>query len=319
MNPFIHIIKSCIDSARESILIIYDDSTENIVYLLENAIKSENRESIKIKLKIAKCHGEEPSNEISKKMLTVDSIICITQYSLAHTNARRVASERGISFLSLPGYEEKILKSSAIFIDYSKKYPQVKKYSDLLSSGKKIEIYTELGTNLTMDITNRVGNCCPGFTNTEYLLASPPDVEANIAPIENKTEGKLVIDGSITDKRIGLIKKNISLTIKNGKIISFDSKDNKLQENLHNIFKDINSENAYILGEFGIGFNENAKLCGNMLIDEGTLGCVHFGMGSNWTIGGKNKINFHLDFVMTKATVKIDGNTVIDNGRLIYE
>mgnify|MGYP004530696953 CR=1 FL=1 len=73
------------------------------------------------------------------------------------------------------------------------------------------------------------------------------------------------------------------------------------------------------MGEFGIGFNDLATICGNMLIDEGTKGCIHFGMGSNWTIGGANKVAFHLDFVMKDATVFVDDTKIIERGVLIYE
>ena len=35
-----------------------------------------------------------------------------------------------------------------------------------------------------------------------------------------------------------------------------------------------------------------------MLCDEGAYGCVHFGFGSNYTVGGKNKIDFHVDMIL---------------------
>ena len=47
-----------------------------------------------------------------------------------------------------------------------------------------------------------------------------------------------------------------------------------------------------------------------MLIDEGVLGTFHCGFGSNITIGGLNKINFHLDFVSYQDNLIIDGETI---------
>ena len=70
------------------------------------------------------------------------------------------------------------------------------------------------------------------------------------------------------------------------------------------------------MAEFGIGLNPKAELCGRMLEDEGCMGTVHFGFGSNSTIGGKNKINFHLDLVMKEPTVMIDGKVIIQKGDL---
>jgi leucyl aminopeptidase (aminopeptidase T) len=51
-----------------------------------------------------------------------------------------------------------------------------------------------------------------------------------------------------------------------------------------------------------------------MLTDEGALGCVHFGLGSNYTVGGLNKVDFHLDFVFRDASLSVDGKQLINLG-----
>lgn len=318
MDSWQHLFCNCIDDNRKNILIIYDESTEELRGALENVILNNGKNFQSIKLNVMQCHGEEPSTEIKAKMLSCDAIICLTQYSLAHTDARRQATEKGITFLSLPGFSDDILENRAIFADYKSKLSQVEKYTELLTRGKNIVIQTEKGTKLRLGIDSRQGNCCPGLTNQKYLLGSPPDIEANIAPLENRTNGCLVVDGSITDYRLGLLTDIVRLDIKDGIIQNIFSQDKRIESTVKEIFRSINSEKAYIVGEFGIGFNNLAGLCGNMLIDEGTSGCVHFGMGSNWTIGGRNKVNFHLDFVIRNATVRIDDMLVIDKGELIY-
>jgi leucyl aminopeptidase (aminopeptidase T) len=71
-----------------------------------------------------------------------------------------------------------------------------------------------------------------------------------------------------------------------------------------------------ILAEIGVGLNPIAKLTGTMLTDEGALGCVHFGFGSNYTTGGINRINFHLDFVIKEPSLFIDKKPIIINGKV---
>ena len=70
------------------------------------------------------------------------------------------------------------------------------------------------------------------------------------------------------------------------------------------------SKKSKILAELGIGYNSKAKLSGNMLIDEGTYGTIHFGFGSNLALGGLNETNFHLDFVTYEDTIMIDDETI---------
>ena len=57
-------------------------------------------------------------------------------------------------------------------------------------------------------------------------------------------------------------------------------------------------------------------LTGVMLTDEGALGCVHFGLGSNHTIGGINETDFHLDFVIRNPDLAVDGVPLIQMGQI---
>ena len=53
-----------------------------------------------------------------------------------------------------------------------------------------------------------------------------PDMEVNISPLETKTNGTIVIDGSVTHPLLGLIKEDIHLELNNG-IISKISQNGK--------------------------------------------------------------------------------------------
>lgn len=319
MNGAEYLICNCIEEHRKKVLLLYDNTSEDLIHIFHSALLKHGKKAEAIKLEVADCHGIEPPKNAEDSMMQSEAIICLTQYSLAHTHARKKTEQRGIVFLSMPDFTIDLLNSPAVFANYHSIMPLVKKYSDLLSGGRKIEVETCKGTKVCFDIENRLGNCCPGMTNATYLLGSPPDIEANIAPIENKTNGVVVVDGSITDRRIGLLNEPVVLTIDNGRVCNIVSENKELEDTVRKIFLDVNGQNAYVVGEFGIGFNNYAKLCGNMLIDEGSRGSIHLGIGSNWTIGGKNKVPFHLDFVLKEPTVRIDDKIVIDQGTLVYE
>lgn len=318
VDAFQYIVDMCIESEKTKVLIIYDNTTKQWIQLLEQVLCKLGKIIDKVKLDIAHCHGEEPSLLVRNRMLESEAIMCMTCYSLAHTEARKLAEKEGIPFLSMPGYTFELLKNPAVYADYESKISQVNEYAYMLSAGKYVEVISAKGTHLFMDISGRKGNSCPGLTNKEFLLGSPPDIEANIAPLERKTQGQIIVDGSITDQRIGLLQTPVHMNIVDGMVKTIISKDVKIEKEIKQIFYDVGSLKASIIGEFGIGFNDKAILCGNMLIDEGTLGCVHFGIGSNWTIGGENRVNFHLDFVLKEATVLIDNRLVIKEGKILY-
>lgn len=316
---FEHILSSCLPSGSTHIFLLFDRTTADLVKMVSSAAVNTNKILQCAEIPCGRRHGEEPPADVVEKMIRTDAVLCMTKYSLAHTAARMQTEKRGIPFLSMPDYNADMLKNPALMADYKKLYPSVRRYADMLTESRMIAVSSDKGTELFMDVSGRKGNCCPGWTDKTYLLGSPPDIEANISPIETYTHGVIVVDGSITDSRIGILSVPVYLYVTNGAVNKIECPDKQIEKKTRELFESAGSPNAYIVGELGIGFNDKAFLCGNMLVDEGAKGCIHFGLGSNWTIGGQNKTGFHLDFVVRKATVALDQKIVIEKGELLYE
>jgi leucyl aminopeptidase (aminopeptidase T) len=319
-NNIKHLITHCGRLRKyESLLIICDSKTLNIAKKFYLIGKKYTKKILLIKNnKILKNHGEEPQKKIANMMKKTDLIISLISSSIAHTQARKIASRHGSRFMSLPDYNKKVLSSKAIKINYLKKIKICEKIKLKLDKSKKIHITSNKGTNLTLIVKNRIANSCPGILMNKGDLGSPPDVEVNITPVENMTNGCLIVDGSVANKNVGILKKNIKFEIKNGYIKNFYSENSNYKRFL---IKNFNNKKNYkkrrVLAELGIGLNHLAKLTGNMLTDEGSLGTIHFGFGSNDTIGGKNKVNFHLDFVIKKPNIYLDEKVcLIKNGKI---
>ena len=201
-------------------------------------------------------------------MLHSSVILSLCSWSLAHTNARIKAGISGARFLSLPEYSIDFIKNPAILCDYESLAPSCLKVADLLTAASLVEIKSDIGTDLVLNIKNRTGNYCPGFVEKPGELGSPPDIEANISPQEKLSQGKVFIDGSITCEGIGLLKETVSININDGRIKDIDCKNKVITNKLNEIMGDKNSKRR-VLAEFGIGLNPLAKLTGIMLTDEG--------------------------------------------------
>ena len=312
-----HLIKQCIEENKKNVLVLFDKSTEDIVNFFIDSLETHGKRADTFLIKDAERHGINPPANVEEKMLAHDIVMCLTKYSLAHTKARLKAEKAGVPFLSMPGYDINMLENRAFLVDYHRIYPSVKKFTEKLTQHNNIYIETKLGTKLWIDTSGRSGNCCPGYVNSCLMLGSPPDIESNIAPVERNTNGVIVVDGSITDPRIGMLHTPVTLKISDGNVTDIFCNDRVIETTLKEIFSEVNDDKAYVIGELGVGFNELAELCGNMLIYEGTKGCIHFGIGSNWTIGGENNVPFHLDFVLKNATVIADGAELIKEGAII--
>ena len=78
---------------------------------------------------------------------------------------------------------------------------------------------------------------------------------------------------------------------------AFEDEDKKIEMKLYEKIFTSSDENAKIVGEFGIGTNNYAKLTGNLLEDEKVYGTAHLAFGDNINMGGKNKSKIHIDMI----------------------
>ena len=258
-------------------------------------------------------HGSEPSDTAKEAMCRATLILSLCKYSLAHSRARIDSALAGARFLSLPLYDWDLLDDACLQIDYSAQAFRVRYFADAFTAGKQVHVTTEAGTDIRLGISGRVGNYCPGLVKVAGDLGSPPDIEANVSPIENSAEGIVVVDGSITMPGFGLLRTPVELAVRAGKVVEFRSANMDYVKRLNLLFGETDSLRR-VVAECGVGLNPAAKLTGSMLTDEGAWGCVHFGLGSNYTVGGLNKVDFHLDFICKDASLSVDGQQLINLG-----
>jgi leucyl aminopeptidase (aminopeptidase T) len=298
----------------ENIFVVCDALTRDIA----NSFVLQGRE-LGAKVSLAQIpdllrHGVEPPAAIEEKMLAANLTISLCQNSLAHSHVRRASAASG-RFLSLPQYSLDVLCDPSIMVDYEAQAETVRRFADAFTNGSEIRVKTRVGTDIVLRIDGRFGNYCPGFVRKPGDLGSPPDIEANVSPIETSAKGVAVIDGSIACPELGLLKAPVTLTLENGRVVAIRSALDEYVEVLTQMFGPSQSPRR-VLAECGVGLNPKARLTGAMLVDEGTLGCVHFGFGANHAVGGCNVVDFHLDFVMRDASLWVDGVSMLRHGVL---
>ncbi len=299
----------------ERALIVTDPSTREIGERLALACRRVTERVEHLNIAAPQCHGQEPDGAAAAAMLGADLIFGLTKFSLAHTAARQNATARGSRYLSLPDYSWELLAQPALRVDYRLLRGMAAAVAGRLTAGRKVRITSDLGTDLELTLDGRQGNACSGRVEAAGELGSPPDAEANIAPRENASRGVIKVDGSIPCPGLGVLKAPLTVVVEAGEIREFQGDERVIERLTGELGIMTNKRN--ILAEFGLGLNPAASLCGVMLLDEGALGTVHFGFGSNHTIGGANRSDRHLDFVVRGATVAVDGELLARDGNLM--
>jgi leucyl aminopeptidase (aminopeptidase T) len=88
-------------------------------------------------------------------------------------------------------------------------------------------------------------------------------------------------------------------------------------EYLERTLNSFNDPSARNLAEFAVGLNPKSRTYATNLEDLGKLGFGHHGIGSNYAIGGNVKAPCHIDIIYTDASLEIDGQLVLDRGKLL--
>jgi leucyl aminopeptidase (aminopeptidase T) len=303
--------------AGEQVVVVCDTTTRDLGELLASRARRMTDRVELHEIAPMALHGQEPPQAVAERMLLADLCIGITARSLAHTRARQAAAANGARYLSLPDYSVKLLRDPSLRADYVARGAIARRIAKLLTGASRIHVTSAAGTDITMSAAGRLGNSCPGYVKDPGSLGSPPDIEANVSPIETSAEGLVVVDGSIPYPTLGLLRRAIRLRVRGGRTVDIAGDDDGIVSELRQVMESACSSKAYVLAECGIGLNDRATLTGVMLTDEGAAGTMHFGFGSNSTVGGTNEVAFHLDFVFRSPSLSVDGREVLRAGEFV--
>jgi leucyl aminopeptidase (aminopeptidase T) len=129
-------------------------------------------------------------------------------------------------------------------------------------------------------------------------------------PVEGASQGVLVVDGSMAG--LGRIEDApIRVEVADGRAVSVTG--GREAARLL-VMMDAAGAAARNVAELGVGTNERARITGTILEDEKILGTVHVAFGNNVSMGGTVAVPFHLDGVVLRPTLHVDGEMLLDRG-----
>jgi len=218
-----------------------------------------------------------------------------------------------------PGVTMDMLTKGALALE-TKEHKNMQGFAEkllhLLAGTEKIELRSAVGSHLSLSVDER-----PFFTDTKLdwktmKWMNLPTGEVIVAPVENSLTGRLVCDMAIGG--LGPIKTPVEILAKDGKAEKIKAKDKTVLNGVEETFA--TDEWSNVVGEFAFGINPKAKFVEEFLEAEKILGTVHIAFGGNTDMPkGNNPSKNHMDFLMSKPTVKaIKKNgkavTILKNG-----
>lgn len=255
-------------------------------------------------------NGEEPPPLIASAMAKSDVVVAPTVASITHTTARRRASKAGARIATMPGITEEFFVRG-LSADHSELVSLTGRIHRLLDNAKVAHVTSPSGCNLVLDVRN-AAITSDGNLKDRGSFSNLPTGETELAP--RTAKGVLVADlcGD-------LITEPTALEIDHGFIVKYDgnASGRRFKRLIDQIKTREGNDHASFVAEFAIGTNKKAKISGVILEDEKVFGTCHVAFGDNTSYpGGKNSSILHMDVIVLKPTIALDGRTIMKNGKL---
>jgi len=299
----------------EEALIVTDMAQDfDLAMALSTALSAAGAKPMIMLTSVMKTDSGEPPAAVAAAMRTSPVIFTPVSVSITHTDAVANACAAGARIVAMTQWTSDMMISGGIEADFAAIEPDVMKVAKIWDEGSQVHVSTRAGTDLTLDISGRLGSphAKTGIVRSGHFHPVP-DIESPVSPVTS--EGIIVCDASIPYLGIGVPDAPVTLEVKGGRVVGISG--GRDAETVKSSWESLNDPNVYNVAELGLGMNPHCKLIGIMLEDEGVASTCHIGVGTSNTLGGTVKAKCHYDFVMHDPTITVDGKILMQAGNLI--
>jgi leucyl aminopeptidase (aminopeptidase T) len=305
------VVRDCLGvKSGEDVLVICNPATRKLGERLRAEAEGCGADAVLAVMAERASHAAEPPAPLASAMAEADVVLAPTVQSLSHTAARKAASEKGARIATLPGVTEDML-ARVMSADMEALGRRSRALAEALDRAAEARVTCASGSDLRLGLDGRSALPDAGELTERGAFGNLPCGEGFIAPVEGSCEGRLVVDGSIAG--VGVPDEPLTLTVEEGRLTEATG---DAGARLMALLTEHGPE-ATTVAELGIGSNESAILTGNVLEDEKILGTVHVAFGASAAIGGTIQVPVHLDCVVMKPDVALDGKPVVRAGELL--
>lgn len=303
------VVRDCLGVKEgEEVLVVCNPATQHLGEQLREETARAGADAVLSVISERPSHAAEPPRTVAAAMVAADVVMAPTIQSLSHTAARKRASEAGVRCATLPGVTEEML-ARVMSADMEGLRSKGYAVADALDAASGAQITDANGTDLSLDLSGREAIPDAGELTEPGAFGNLPCGEGFISPAGGG--GTLVVDGSLAG--IGLAEEPVELVIEGGHLTSARGGQGMAFMELLTM----HGEDGTNIAELGIGTNEKAILTGEILEDEKILGSCHVAFGASAGIGGAVQVPVHLDCIIMKPTVELDGETIVRDGELL--
>jgi len=301
-------------SAGEQVALVCDgDSEREMIQALTAVIAAVGAEFTVL---------EQPSRDTSRKneltpiiehaLEAADCLIGLTGSGGAPTYAKtvkRLLDVRQLRSISMVMRSLDNLTSGGALADYQALHAEGTALAATWQAAGQIRVRSAAGTDLSAPIAGEKVIVECGFATQPGQEAAFSDGEVSQMPRQGAAQGTVVIDGPIA--HLGLPETPITLQVEDGRAVAIEGNDPVAGE-LRRIVTEV--AQADNIAEIGIGLNPACRRNGDFEEEKKARGNVHVAIGDNIFYGGSVECAVHMDMVVYRPTVELDGRAVVTAG-----
>jgi leucyl aminopeptidase (aminopeptidase T) len=260
--------------------------------------------------------GIDPPPPVGAALRASQVVLLQTSFATFHTQTIRETLAQGARVCEFWGVTEDLMVRGGITEDPAWLEKTSRRAAERMTAAGEARITTPEGTELKIDLTGRKAVPLASTARTPGSFASLPAGEAAMAPVEGKAEGRIVRPYLVEHREIGRPREMLEISIRGGQAVKVDG--GAEARRLQGLLED-SGPAARNFAEFALGTNRRCRVDVGMREAKKAWGTAHVALGDNRSLGGTVESPLHIDFILLRPTVWLDGREVVRDGNLLVE
>jgi leucyl aminopeptidase (aminopeptidase T) len=213
-------------------------------------------------------------------------------------------AKSGSRVLMMPGITVDMMER-LVAVDYAALDVFTRKVMAALRNAPDVRVTNADGTDISFSVKGRRWRNSNGDIGRRGKHGNLPAGECYTCPVERTFSGRVAI--RLIDDQLG----RGVLEFEEGRLTRWSGR------GVEAVVRHIGDDpTGLIIGEFGVGTNPGARICGNMLEAEKAFGTVHFAIGDSYGLG-TNASRHHYDALVAGATIFAKGRYIARDGKYL--
>ena len=258
--------------------------------------------------------GIDPPPPVGAALRASQVVLLQTSFATFHTRTIREALAGGARVCEFWGVTEDLMVRGGITEDPVWLEKTSRRVAELMTEAREARLMTPEGTELYIELAGRKAIPLASTARTPGSFASLPAGESAMAPLEGRAEGKIVKPYLVEHREIGRPRELLEVVIREGHALNVNggAEAQRLQALL-----EARGPAARNFAEFALGTNRRCRVDVGMREAKKAWGTAHVALGDNRSLGGTIESPLHIDFILLRPTVWLDGREIVRDGKLL--